>query len=268
MNDEKLAEAVERLTQALDTIKSYCSVTRIDLRTLLDSWKQRGEEIERLAESVAAVGSNRDMYRQRAEQAEAALAAANAIPVSELLDELREDLKYAKERGELTILLDIETCQALVAALAAANEEVHAENEKFRKADELAQMWEQRERMKTGELAAANERWRHAERIIGFLDGALQTIVADAGSHTVARDYPRTSGFGFIYDVARKALAREALRSTPAAKETVHACPPTGSGLTPCCGKTPFELSGSDRLTLDPALVTCAPQEPKPLPPK
>lgn len=37
---------------------------------------------------------------------------------------------------------------------------------------------------------------------------------------------------------------------------TVHQCPPEGSGLMPCCGKTPFELR-ADRMTEDPAKVTC-----------
>jgi hypothetical protein len=37
---------------------------------------------------------------------------------------------------------------------------------------------------------------------------------------------------------------------------TVHACPEGDSGATPCCGHTPFDLPG-DRMTLDPALVTC-----------
>lgn len=36
----------------------------------------------------------------------------------------------------------------------------------------------------------------------------------------------------------------------------VHACP-VDSGLTPCCRKTPFELPHTDRMTADPALVTC-----------
>jgi hypothetical protein len=36
-----------------------------------------------------------------------------------------------------------------------------------------------------------------------------------------------------------------------------HRCPPEGSGLMPCCGRTPFEVSRCDRITLDPALVTC-----------
>lgn len=40
-------------------------------------------------------------------------------------------------------------------------------------------------------------------------------------------------------------------------RETIHECPPKGSGVTPCCGKTPFELPYTDRLTLDQKLVTC-----------
>ena len=38
--------------------------------------------------------------------------------------------------------------------------------------------------------------------------------------------------------------------------ETVHACPPDGSGLTPCCGRTPFELPLGDRISSE-ASVTC-----------
>lgn len=37
-----------------------------------------------------------------------------------------------------------------------------------------------------------------------------------------------------------------------------HACPPEGTGgLMPCCGLTPYEVSRTDRMTLDPSLVTC-----------
>ena len=39
--------------------------------------------------------------------------------------------------------------------------------------------------------------------------------------------------------------------------ETTHQCPPSGSGVMPCCGLTPFEAPRTDRMTLDPALVTC-----------
>lgn len=38
--------------------------------------------------------------------------------------------------------------------------------------------------------------------------------------------------------------------------ETVHACPPDGSGLTPCCGRTPFELPLGDRISSE-APTTC-----------
>lgn len=38
---------------------------------------------------------------------------------------------------------------------------------------------------------------------------------------------------------------------------TVHACPPEGEAVTPCCGVTPFELPRTDRLTQEPAEVTC-----------
>lgn len=38
---------------------------------------------------------------------------------------------------------------------------------------------------------------------------------------------------------------------------TVHACPrPEDDGMMPCCGVPPFERR-ADRITLDPALVTC-----------
>lgn len=42
-----------------------------------------------------------------------------------------------------------------------------------------------------------------------------------------------------------------------AAREVVHGCPPDGSGLTPCCGRTPFELRATDRIARDPSKVTC-----------
>jgi hypothetical protein len=43
---------------------------------------------------------------------------------------------------------------------------------------------------------------------------------------------------------------------------TTHACPPDNSALTPCCGKTPFELARTDRLTYDLAEITCTHDKP------
>lgn len=48
-----------------------------------------------------------------------------------------------------------------------------------------------------------------------------------------------------------------ALRKEIGKVSVVHGCPPEGSGLTPCCGESPFELSPVDRMTNDPKLVTC-----------
>lgn len=39
---------------------------------------------------------------------------------------------------------------------------------------------------------------------------------------------------------------------------TVHASPPDGGGLTPCCGLPPFELPRDDRMTSESENVTCA----------
>jgi hypothetical protein len=49
--------------------------------------------------------------------------------------------------------------------------------------------------------------------------------------------------------------------------EVFHQAPPDGGGgLMPCCGKTPFEVPGTDRMTADPALVTCMNAPPSPAP--
>lgn len=39
--------------------------------------------------------------------------------------------------------------------------------------------------------------------------------------------------------------------------EVTHRCPPSGSGLMPCCDRTPFEVPEWHRLTLDDPPVTC-----------
>ena len=40
--------------------------------------------------------------------------------------------------------------------------------------------------------------------------------------------------------------------------EVTHECPPDGAGgVMSCCGLTPFDVPRSDRMTLNPALVTC-----------
>lgn len=53
------------------------------------------------------------------------------------------------------------------------------------------------------------------------------------------------------------------LPGIPDNDEIVHRCPPEGEGLTPCCGRTPFELEQGSRMTLDTSLVTCNKNDPK-----
>jgi hypothetical protein len=73
-------------------------------------------------------------------------------------------------------------------------------------------------------------------------------------------DCPRCHGSGVnIGAIPRGAPSCALCNGTGVAPspEVTHACPPEGEGLTPCCGRTPFELPMTDRMTLDPALVTC-----------
>ena len=45
-----------------------------------------------------------------------------------------------------------------------------------------------------------------------------------------------------------------------ARNETTHAAPKAGQAETSCCFKSPLELPIKDRITLDPAKVTCGKQ--------
>lgn len=40
-------------------------------------------------------------------------------------------------------------------------------------------------------------------------------------------------------------------------RETVHACPPRGSNIAPCCGRPANELPRDERITVDASRVTC-----------
>lgn len=41
----------------------------------------------------------------------------------------------------------------------------------------------------------------------------------------------------------------------------IHWCPGPGEGITRCCGRTPFELPRTDRMTTVPGDVTCTPHD-------
>jgi hypothetical protein len=69
------------------------------------------------------------------------------------------------------------------------------------------------------------------------------------------------TGLGLGWESARDVLRRMAaeVQQPETQADAVHACPPDGSGITPCCGRTPFELPRTDRMSADPTLVTCQP---------
>lgn len=47
------------------------------------------------------------------------------------------------------------------------------------------------------------------------------------------------------------------------AESVVHRSPLADQGITPCCERNPLELPIRDRITTDPAAVTCQPKEPR-----
>lgn len=66
------------------------------------------------------------------------------------------------------------------------------------------------------------------------------------------------TGMGDSLTLAREAfLGFSATRANPSGLALVHACPPDGSGLMPCCGRTPLEVSVRDRMSVDGIDVTC-----------
>lgn len=98
----------------------------------------------------------------------------------------------------------------------------------------------------------------------------LRRMAAEAGpADTVGQDDGETSGCDVEFEgggQCTKAAGHRTLQNqdphTPPVGEVVHGCPPDGSGLTPCCGRTPFELPLTDRISSE-APVTCpGPEQP------
>jgi hypothetical protein len=64
-------------------------------------------------------------------------------------------------------------------------------------------------------------------------------------------------------DIAAVAVYRYRSGRQPSARWVIHRCPLPGTGETPCCGHSPFDLPGGDRMTTDATLVTCKPSPTK-----
>jgi len=87
--------------------------------------------------------------------------------------------------------------------------------------------------------------------------GLNDVLWGDDDSTIVMLSGPDGEPYWLELDPERAAVLRQNLAGPEAAREVVHACPAAGDGLTPCCGRTPFELLRTDRMSADPAAVTC-----------
>lgn len=86
----------------------------------------------------------------------------------------------------------------------------------------------------------------------------------DASVAKVGREFDRLAAIFLGTDERARAEGREPLetlvlrnREAAGLPEVVHRCPPLGASLMPCCAQWPSDIPRTDRLTMDPALVTC-----------
>ncbi|MER8002971.1 hypothetical protein [Streptomyces sp. NPDC095613] len=134
-----------------------------------------------------------------------------------------------------------------------------------------AAVWEQCGRSDSGVCVEDDPR----NIAVAALAAVLSTLPGPADRATVLEEAIRrvedpaeraktSVGMGLGWESARDVLLSmlaEARRSTTAESgrtsgAVVHGCPPDGSGLTPCCGRTPFELPRGDRISVE-APATC-----------
>ena len=99
-------------------------------------------------------------------------------------------------------------------------------------------------------------------RVVSVIEEPLWSIRAYGPLDVIREGFPTLTIVEFI-DMFIRAHRRDGICPTTLVNRIgfeyveTHACPPGDSGTMPCCGRTPFEVPGSDRMTLDPALVTC-----------
>lgn len=84
----------------------------------------------------------------------------------------------------------------------------------------------------------------------------LETLATETPDAPRREPHPTEADLRHALAVAAKFHSQDATAPAVAQTEVVHACPPDGSGLTPCCGRTPFELPLGDRISSE-APVTC-----------
>lgn len=62
---------------------------------------------------------------------------------------------------------------------------------------------------------------------------------------------------GLDLRITDRDLANNTVTVTVTMQEVIHACPPVGSGVMPCCDRSPNVVPVWHRITLDAEFVTC-----------
>lgn len=105
----------------------------------------------------------------------------------------------------------------------------------------------------------------HLARVERQRDAALATVERVKALHhsRYGRDADCCTVDNQVWPCSTIRALAQTVGHEPPQVSVTHACPPRGAGgLTPCCGRTPFELPRTDRMTSDPALVTCGIEDP------
>lgn len=111
------------------------------------------------------------------------------------------------------------------------------------------------ERLTKHSVTANRLSWRIAEAVGDVPEGAT-AIVGDPDEQ-LTRLIAERDALAVLLEGYEDLLA--ILGEAPPS-ETVHASPPKGSGVMPCCGRAPLEVP-SNRVTVFPRLVTCGGRE-------
>ena len=203
----------------------------------IDNLRAKGAIIL-LTEALRRAETERDAQAKEFARFKAVAALANSVVRwDSLLNEMHEQ-KARAQRAEQ----ERDAQAALVATLTAERDEARAGQDQLaawlRDAMRKAAQYDETQAQVWGLICVATNCAIKADESYP----ALRQVLDQRDELTATRDL-------LTAENARLQKERDAAR-------VVHACPPKGSGVMPCCGATPFEKQG-ERLTADPALVNC-----------
>ena len=203
----------------------------------IDNLRAKGAIIL-LTEALRRAETERDAQAKEFARFKAVAALGNSVARwDSLLNEMHEQ-KARAQRAEQ----ERDAQAALVATLTAERDEARAGQDQLaawlRDAMRKAAQYDETQAQVWGLICVATNCAIKADESYP----ALRQVLDQRAELTATRDL-------LTAENARLQKERDAAR-------VVHACPPKGSGVMPCCGATPFEKQG-EWLTVNPALVNC-----------